>query len=59
MSPETLTAIAKMKPTKFVWCQHGKAPGAPMDEHQVCLDQESAHYARGYSTWGCTCNCHR
>lgn len=48
-----------MKPGKYVWCQFGKPPGSPMDEHQVCLDQEAAHYARGYTTWGCTCKCHR
>jgi len=59
MSPETLAAIAKLKPGKYVWCQYGQAPGSPMDEHQVCLDQEAAHYARGYTSWGCTCSCHK
>lgn len=58
MSPETLAAIAKMKPGKFVWCQFGKAPGSPMDEHQVCLDQEADHRRRGGTSWGCTCRCH-
>lgn len=59
MTDETLAILATMKPRKSVWCQHGKAPGSPMDEHQVCLDQEAAHYARGYASWSCVCKCHR
>ena len=59
MSPETLKAIANLKPSKFVWCQYGQMPGMKMDEHQVCLDQEAAHYARGFKTWACTCKSHR
>lgn len=59
MSPETIAILAKMKPRKSVWCQFGKLPGSTMDEHQVCLDQEAAHYARGFKTWGCVCSCHR
>lgn len=59
MSPETLRAIQRMKPRKTVWCQHGRAPGSPNDEHQVCLDQEAHHYARGGTEWRCVCRCHR
>jgi hypothetical protein len=59
MSPETIAILERMKPARFVWCQHGQVPGSPIDEHQVCIDQESAHYARGFDSWGCTCPCHR
>ena len=59
MTPETIAILAKMKPAKSVWCQFGQAPGLKNDEHQVCIDQEAAHYARGYSSWSCTCKCHR
>ena len=59
MSPESIAMLSRMKPSKFVWCQHGQIPGSKIDEHQVCINQESAHYARGYSAWGCTCKCHR
>jgi hypothetical protein len=59
MSPETLAAIARLAPRKYVWCQHGQQPGLKMDEHQVCIDQEAAHRARGGTSWGCTCKCHR
>jgi hypothetical protein len=59
MTPETAAILDRMKPTKSVWCQFGQAPGFKIDEHQVCIDQRAAHYARGFSSWGCTCNCHR
>ncbi len=59
MSPETLAAIGKMKPGRFVWCQFKNVPGSKHDEHQVCIDQEAAHRARGGTSWGCTCKCHR
>jgi hypothetical protein len=59
MSPETLAILAKRKPSKSVWCQHGQAPGMKIDEHQVCIDQRAAHFERGYTTWTCTCKCHR
>lgn len=58
MSPETLAILKQMRPRKYVWCQHGKAIAGRNDEHQVCLDQEAAHYARGGTSWGCTCKCH-
>lgn len=60
ISPETKAILDRMKPSKFVWCQHGeKTPGSRMDEHQVCLDQEAAHRAKGGKSWSCTCSCHR
>jgi hypothetical protein len=48
-----------MKPTKYVWCQHGQIAASKVDEHQVCIDLEAAHYAAGFSGWGCTCRCHK
>jgi hypothetical protein len=54
-----MAILEAMKPGRYVWCQHGQTPGMKNDEHQVCIDQEAAHYARGYSTWGCTCKCHK
>jgi len=59
MSPETEAILSKMKPSKFVWCQHGQAPGMKIDEHQVCLDQEAAHRAKGGKSWSCVCRCHQ
>lgn len=59
LTPETLAILARMRPGKFVWCQHGKPPGSKMDEHQVCLDMEADHRKKGGTTWSCTCNCHR
>lgn len=59
MTDFTAAFLAKLPATKFVWCQHGQMPGMKMDEHQVCIDQEAAHRAKGGTTWGCTCNCHR
>jgi hypothetical protein len=30
-----------------------------IDEHQVCLDQEAAHRAKGGKSWSCVCRCHQ
>ena len=59
MSPETIVILNRMKPTKYVWCQHGQIAASKVDEHQVCIDLEAAHYAAGFSGWGCTCRCHK
>lgn len=59
ISAETEAILDRMKPSKYVWCQHGQAPGSKNDEHQVCLDQEAAHRAKGGKSWGCVCSCHR
>ena len=59
MTPETLAVIATMKPAPYVWCQFSNTPGSKNDEHQVCIDRQAAHYALGFSTWGCTCKCHK
>ena len=60
MTPETAQFIRDhVKPSKYVWCQHGQALGFKNDEHQVCLDQEARHRAAGGKTWGCTCKCHK
>jgi hypothetical protein len=59
MTPETLAVIDRMKPAPYVWCQFSNTPGSKNDEHQVCIDRQAAHYARGFSTWGCTCKCHK
>jgi len=59
MTPETTAILDRMKPSKYVWCQHGQIAGSKIDEHQVCIDLEAAHYAAGFESWGCTCRCHR
>jgi hypothetical protein len=59
LSPETEAILARMKPGKFVWCQSPEQRGSVHDEHQVCIDQEASHYAKGFKTWACTCKCHR
>jgi hypothetical protein len=59
VSPETIAILARQKPSKYVWCQHGQATGLRTDEHQVCIDQAARHRAKGGATWGCTCKCHR
>lgn len=60
MTPETELFIRKhLKPGKFVWCQHPRIPGSAIDEHQVCLDQETRYRSSGGESWGCTCKCHK
>jgi hypothetical protein len=59
ISVETEKILRTMKPSRFVWCQHGQQPGMKIDEHQVCLDRESEHRAKGGTSWGCICKCHR
>ena len=49
----------KQGPRKMIWCSGPDMPQLKHDEHQVCLDQEARHYANGYTSWSCSCRCHR
>lgn len=50
----------KQGPRKTVWCQHGKLPSYPIDEHQTCIDIGGDYERQNPGkSWGCPCSCHR